>query len=473
MFALVQFMFLLDSTIVNPALPTIQKDLHFSTSGLAWVVNGYTLMAGGFLILGGRVADLFGRKRMFIAGVIVFAVGSALSGLAQNSTMLVSARFVQGLGEAIAAPAALSIVVLNFTDAKERAKAIGIWGGIAGLGATLGVVISGFVVDWLNWRWIFLVNLPVALVVLFVLPRMVKESRLTGDRRVDYLGAVLITAGLTLMVEGLLQASTHSWSARAVLVPLLIGAGLVIAFIVTQIVKSNTLVPKRFFRNRTRVSANLVTLAATASFFALFFSLTLYMQDVLHYSAIKTGLAWGPFGVMLLIGFGVSANLLPRLGVKIGLIVAYSLGALGLFLLSFIGTGSDYPAHILPGMLVMALGQSIVFIGLQNSALYRLGAADAGIGSAVQNTAQQLGGSLGLAVLVTIALRHASSQVVSGVSAVEAATHGYSLAIELAAAVMAVGALAVAITFEKVEFIPPAAMALGAAEAAAGEVQAA
>jgi EmrB/QacA subfamily drug resistance transporter len=468
---LVQFMVMLDSTIVNPALPTIHRDLHFSTGGLAWVVNGYTLMAGGFLIVGGRVADLFGRKRMFVVGTVLFAVASGLSGLAQDSTMLICSRFAQGLGEAIAAPAALSLVVLAFTDPKERAKAVGMWGGIAGLGATLGVVISGMIVDWIGWRWIFLVNLPVAAVVVFVVPRMVKESRMAADRHVDYMGAVFITGGLTLIVDGLLQASSHNWGSSTVVIPLAIGGVLLVAFVGSQVFGNRPLIPKRFFHNRTRVSANVATMFAGAGFFGLFFSLTLYMQEVLHYSALKTGLAWGPFGAMLFVGLGVSQKLLPKVGVKVALIASFLISALGLLLLSRINVHGDYPGQILPGMLVMAFGQSISFIGLLNSALHRLGPADAGLGSATQNTSQQLGGSLGLAILVSIGLRHIASQVAHGTSQALAATHGYSLIIEIAAAVMAAGAVMVALTFERVDFIPPDKAALEVAEAGVGEVE--
>jgi EmrB/QacA subfamily drug resistance transporter len=467
--ALVQFMFALDMTIVNPALPAIAKDLSFSTSGLTWVVNGYTLMAGGFLIVGGRAADFLGRRRMFVTGTIVFALASAASGLAQDSAMLITARFAQGLGEAIAAPAALSLVVLLFTDARERAKAVGAWGGIAGLGATLGVVISGIIVSEIGWRWIFLVNIPVAAVVVFVVPRMVAESRAAGQRRIDLLGAALVTGGLTLVVYGLLNASSHAWGSGAVLIPLATGIVLLAGFAGWQVVGSNPLVPRRFFANRTRVSANFATIFAGAGFFTMFFSVTLYMQDVLHYSALKTGLAWGPFGLMLFVGLGATTKILPRFGVKNGLVFSFLVSAAGLFLLGGIGPHSGYASALLPGMLVMAFGQSISFIGLMNSGLHRLGPADAGLGSAVQNTSQQLGGSLGLAVLVTIAIRHAMSEAANGAAAATAASDGYALAVRLGAAAMLAGAVLVAVAFEKVSFIAPDKAALEAAEAAAGQ----
>lgn len=467
--ALVQFMFALDMTIVNPALPTIQRDLHFSTSGLTWVVNGYTLMAGGFLIVGGRAADLLGRRRMFVIGAIIFTLASAVSGLAQDPAMLVGARFGQGLGEALAAPAALSLVVLLFTDPGERGKAIGAWGGISGTGATLGVVISGVIVQWISWRWIFLVNLPVAAIVLFSVPRLVTESRLSGERRIDFLGAVLVTGGLTLVVDGLLNASTRSWDSSDTLIPLVIGIALLIAFTAWQVASRTPLVPRRFFTNRTRVTANFATLFSTAGFFTMFFSLTLYMQDVLHYSALKTGLAWGPFGLMLFAGIGTAAKILPKFGVKAGLPVSYLLSATGLFLLGGITTHASYPSALLPGMLVVAFGQAFSFVGLQISGLHRLGPADAGLGSAVQNTSQQLGGSLGLAVLVTIALRYALAQSGHGVATLVAAADGYALALRLAAAAMVAGAILVAVLFEKVGSMAPDQQPLDAANSSAGQ----
>lgn len=466
--ALVQFMLVLDTTVVNVALPSIQHSLGFSPSGLAWVVNGYTLMAGGFLILSGRAADLFGRRRLFMAGVAVFAIASAVSGLAQSPGMLVGARFAQGLGEAIAAPAALSLAVLLFTDPKERARAVGAWGGIAGLGGTLGVVIGGIITSELSWRWVFLVNLPIALAVLIMVPRLVPESRVSDHRRLDIPGAVLITASLTLIVDGLLSASTHAWGASGVLIPLVIGALLLAAFVVTQLRFREPLIPLSFFGDRTRISANLVTVVGVAAFIGMFFSLTLYMQDVLHYSALKTGLAYLPFGIALLAGVVTSIQVLPRVGVKNGLIFAYTVGPIGLFLLSRITVHSDYLGDLLPGMLLMAFGQGIAFPALTNAALHRVGPADAGLASGVQNTFLQLGGSLGLSVLVTFGLRHTTSRIAEGATRLVGATDGYALSLRIAAGVMLAGAFMVALLFERVTFVPPDEQALLAAEAALG-----
>jgi hypothetical protein len=301
---------------------------------------------------------------------------------------------------------------------------------------------------------------------------MVAESRMTGDRRVDYVGAVLVAAGLTLAVDGLLNGSDHAWGSRSVLVPLLVGAALLIGFVASQLIVRVPLVPLRFFRNRTRVTANLATIFGGAGFLTMFFTVTLYMQDVLHYSPLKAGLAWGPFGLALFVGLGVVVQVLPRIGVKPALTASFLISALGLYLLSGISTHGGYAAHLLPGMLVMAFGQSISFIGLQNSSLHKLGPADAGLGSAMQNTSLQIGGSLGLSVLVTIALRHTSSRLADGVAPLAAATDGYAWALRLGAAAMVVGALVVVTLFEHVAFIPPDKAALEAAEAAAGEVPA-
>ena len=359
--------------------------------------------------------------------------------------------------------------MLLFPDATERAKAIGAWGGITILGATLGVMLSGVIVDALSWRWVFLVNIPVAAVVVFVLPRMVKESRRHGSRSIDVPGALLITASLVLIVDGLLNASSHATGSSAVLLPFGIGVGLLIAFVISQVVLPAPLVPREFFGNRTRISANLVTIFGAGAFLVMFFVLTLYMQDVLHYSPLKAGLAWGPFGFFLLIGIATSSQILPKFGVKRGLIFSYTVSGIGLALLSRIGPHSDYVGVLLPGMAIMAFGQGISFPAVQTAGLHALGAEDAGLGSAVQNTSLQFGGSLGLAILVTIGLRHTTSRLADHVPALVAATDGYSLALKLSAAAMWVGAILTIALFETVSFVPPDKLALEAAEAAVRE----
>ncbi|HMC70383.1 MAG TPA: MFS transporter, partial [Mycobacteriales bacterium] len=267
--ALIQFMLILDVTVVNVALPRIQHDLGFSRPGLAWVVNGYVLMAGGLLLLGGRMADMFGRRRLFLMGVGLFAVASAACGAAVDPGMLVASRFLQGAGEALAAPASLGLIALLFPDPRERMKALGLWGGIAGLGGTSGTVIGGALVDLASWRWIFLVNVPVALAALFLVPRLVSESRMVRDsRRPDIAGAVTGTAGLIAVVDGLLQAASHPWGSWQVLLPLLGGLALLGAMVYIEAHSDAPLIPLSFFHNRTRVATNAVTLFFSSSFFS-------------------------------------------------------------------------------------------------------------------------------------------------------------------------------------------------------------
>ncbi|HSY15657.1 MAG TPA: MFS transporter [Jatrophihabitantaceae bacterium] len=282
---LIQFMLVLDVTVVNVALPRIQHDLKFSESGLAWVVSGYVLMAGGLLLLGGRMADILGRRRLFLVGVGLFALASATCGAAVDPGMLVASRFIQGAGEAMAAPASLGLIALLFPDPRERMKALGLWGGIAGLGGTSGTVISGVLVDLASWRWIFFINLPVALFALVMVPRLVSESRMVREAgRPDYAGALTGTGGLIGVVDGLLEAATHPWGSVQVLLPLLGGFVLLGLMAWIEAHSASPLVPLEFFKNRTRVVTNCATLFFSSSFFSYFFLLTLFEQQVLGYS---------------------------------------------------------------------------------------------------------------------------------------------------------------------------------------------
>ena len=310
---LIQFMLILDITVVNVALPSIKNDLDFSEAGLAWIVNGYVLAAGGFLLLGGRVADLYGRRRMFLIGISVFAIASTLCGAAVAPGMLVVSRFIQGTGEAMAAPASLGLVALLFTDPKERAKALGIFGGIAGLGGVSGTVISGVLVDFASWRWIFYINIPVALVALIIVPRLVNESRMDlGGKRPDFVGAIVGTAGLVSVVAGLLNAATHPWGDWQVLLPLLGGIALLGLMVFIEARSEAPLIPVEFFRNRTRVVTNFVTLFFASAFFSYFFIMTLFQQQVLGFSPLKSGFAFTPFGVMISLAIGVGTVLTPK-----------------------------------------------------------------------------------------------------------------------------------------------------------------
>ena len=437
------------------ALPRIQHDLGFSRPGLAWVVNGYVLMAGSLLLLGGRLADMYGRRRLFLAGVGVFAVASAACGAAVTPAMLVASRFVQGTGEALAGPAALGLIALLFADPKERMKALGLWGGIAGLGGVCGTVISGALTDLASWRWIFFINLPVALFALVMVPRLVSESRMAREHhRIDVAGAATATGGLVAIVYGLLQAATHPWGAWQVLAPLAAGAGLLWLMAVVEARSAAPLIPPRFFTNRTRIAANVTTVFLASAFFAYFFLLTLFEQQVLGYSPLKGGLSYLPFGIAIGAGIGISTALMPRLGVKPLLATGFFGSAAGLLMTSGIHPGTSYAGGILPGMIVLGVFSGICFPVGVNAALHQVTGQDASLASGVQTTMQQAGGALGLACLVTLALRHAAAQIRHGALPAIAATHGYALAFRLGAALLAAGGVLVLILLEHVTAQP-------------------
>jgi EmrB/QacA subfamily drug resistance transporter len=453
--ALIQFMLILDVTVVNVALPRVQDDLGFSRAGLAWVVNGYVLMAGGFLLLGGRMADILGRRRVFLVGIGVFALASATCGAAVEPGMLVASRFAQGLGEALAAPASLGLIALLFPDPRERMKALGIWGGIAGLGGTSGTVISGVLVNYASWRWIFFVNVPVAVFAILVVPRLVSESRMVRDgQRPDVLGAVTGTAGLIALVDGLLNAATHAWGDWQVVVPLAAGAGLLALTVVIEAHSESPLIPLEFFRNRTRVVTNFVTLFFSSSFFSYFFLLTLFEQQVLGWSPLKGGLSYLPFGISIGAGIGLGTALMPRLGVKPLLAAGFFGCAAGLLLTSGITVSSSYAANILPGMVVLGFFSGISFPAVGNAALHEVTGQDSSLASGVQNAMQQVGGAIGLSCLVTLALRHSLEQGKTGVAPAVASTHGYVLSWRIGAVLLVIGGLLVVALLERVLATP-------------------
>jgi EmrB/QacA subfamily drug resistance transporter len=456
--ALVQFMLILDVGVVNVALPNIQRDLNFSSAGLAWVVNGYALMAGGLLLLGGRLSDLLGRRRMFLTGVAVFAVASLTSGAAVNSAMLVSSRFLQGVGEALAAPAALGLIAVLFPDPAERTKAIGVWGGVAALGGTFGTVISGVITQVASWPWVFYINLPVAVFALTAVPRLVAGGRgeQTNPGRPDLAGAVTITGGVVALVYGLLEAATKPWGSASVVWPIVGGLTALAAFVAIERRVANPLVPMRFFTNRTRVTANLVTLFFASGFFTMFFLLTLYMQEVRGWSALDAGLAYLPFGLTIGIAIGFSTALMPRLGVKPVMATGFTLSGAGLLLLSTITPDGDYTTGVLPGLLVMALGAGLAFPSFSNAALHQVSDRDAGLASGVQAAVQQVGGAFGLALLTTLALRHIRHAVADGTAAATAATDGYALALLAGGILLFIGAALVLILLERTVSTTPA-----------------
>ncbi|MER7166842.1 MFS transporter [Micromonospora sp. NPDC000207] len=448
-----QFMILLDMTVVNVALPRIQDSLGFSAAGLAWVVNAYVLAAGGLLILGGRMADVFGRRKLLLTGVVVFAVSSVVSGAAVEPWMMVAGRFGQGLAEALAAPASLGLIALLFTDPKERTKAVGIWGGIIGLGGTLGYVISGVLTDLAHWRWIFFINLPVALVVLFLIPRMVRESRMVrkDGQSIDVLGGLTLTLGLVGVVFGLLHAAEHPWGSATVLGPLLGGVALLGLMVLVESRTRDPLIPLRFFANRTRTAVNIATVLFMAAFISYTFMLTLFEQQVLGYSPLMNGLAWLPLSVAMGAGIGLGTTLVPKLGIRNMAAFSYIGAGVGLFLTSLVSADSSYVIGILPGMLVFGLFAGASIPATTTAALHKVTGQDSSLASGLLTTSQQIGGALGIAVLVTLALRQAGSAVERGVSEAAAATEGYTLAFRVGSILLVLGGILLMALVERVD----------------------
>jgi MFS family permease len=374
--------------------------------------------------------------------------------------MLVVSRFAQGAGEALAAPASLGLIALLFPDPRERMKALGLWGGIAGLGGTSGTVISGVLVNYASWRWIFFVNLPVAAFALLAVPRLVSESRMHRDTpRPDYAGALTGTAGLIAVVDGLLEAAKHNWGDWQVLLPLLGGIALLLLMVVIEARSDNPLIPLEFFGNRTRVVTNFVTLFFSSAFFSYFFLLTLFEQQVLHYSPIRSGLSYLPFGLTIGAGIGIGTAIMPRIGVKPILTAGFFLCALGLGLTSTISVDASYAANILPGMMVLGIGSGISFPAITNAALHEVTGQDSSLASGVQSAVQQVGGALGLATLVTIGLRHAASQQRHGTGHAVAVSHGYVLSYHVGVALLLIGGILVFLLLEHVVAEPRAALA--------------
>jgi MFS family permease len=368
--------------------------------------------------------------------------------------MLVASRFVQGCGEALAAPASLGLIALLFSDPRERMKALGIWGGIAGLGGTSGTVISGFLTDLASWRWIFYINLPVALFALLAVPRLVSESRMTRAQRPDFAGAIVGTAGLVAIVDGLLAASTHDWTSWQVLLPLIGGIALLVIMVVIEARSTAPLIPPVFFTNRTRVVTNVVTLFFTSAFFSYFFLLTLFEQQILGYSPLKGGLSYLPFGFSIGAGIGLGTALMPKVGVKPLFTAGFFGCAVGLFLTSGITVDSSYTSGVLPGMIVLGLFSGLTFPTVGNAALHEVTGQDASLASGVQNAMQQVGGAVGLACLVTLALRHAAGQIANGVHPNVASTSGYALAFRVGSVLLLIGGGLVLLLLEQVIATP-------------------
>jgi len=408
---LAQFMVVLDATIVNVALPTLQRSLDFSPSSLQWIINAYTLCFGGFLLLGGRAADLFGRKRLFLAGVVVFTAASLLDGLATGPGFLIAARALQGLGAALVSPAALAIVTTTFDEGAPRARALGVWSAIAVGGGAVGLLLGGILTEYLSWRWIFFVNVPVGIATLLVATRFVPESR-TGERKgFDLTGAVAVTGGLMVLVYGIVKAQDYGWGSGRTL-GLLAGAVVLLAgFIAHEMRTARPLVRLGIFRTRSLSAANGVMLAVAGGMFAIFFFATLYVQQILGLSPVEAGIGFLPLTAGIILAAGAAQQLISRLGVLPVVLAGMTIGAVGLFLLSFASPGGSYAADVLPGILVMSLGLGLTFVPLTLIGTTNVAAEDAGLASGLFNTSQQVGGALGLAILSTLAANVTSSRL--------------------------------------------------------------
>jgi EmrB/QacA subfamily drug resistance transporter len=445
------FMTILDVSIVNVALPSIAEDLKFSRENLQWIITAYAIAFGGFLLLGGRAADLLGRRRVFMVGVALFTIASLTCGLAQNEAMLITSRAVQGLGGAIISPAALSIVMTSFEEGPERNKALGVWGALGGSGAAVGVLLGGVLTEYLSWRWIFFVNVPVGALVLLATPRIVPESRREGaERHYDALGAVLISSGLALLVYAISEAPNEGWgSARTILLLILSGA-LLIGFLVNERRIDDPLLPFHIFRVRTVTGANAVGALLGAVIFANFFLLTLYVQQILGFSAIKTGLTFLATAGTAVVSAGVAQALTTRFGPKPIIIIGLTLLTAGMVWYSQIPVHGSYVSDLLPGYLLVGVGIAFAFVPISIAALAGVVEREAGLASGLINTSQQIGGAVGTAVASTVFATHYKDLLAEGRSQADALTHGFGYGF-WALAFFGVAAIIAAITLIKGE----------------------
>jgi EmrB/QacA subfamily drug resistance transporter len=439
-----QLMVILDATVVNIALPSAQKALHFSNGNRQWVITAYSLAFGSLLLLGGRLSDLLGRRLMFIAGLVGFAVASAAGGAAQSFSMLVAARAVQGVFAALLAPAVLSLLTTTFTDGSERGKAFGVYGALAGAGSAIGLLLGGVLTSYLSWRWTLFINVAFAGVAAIGAVVLIPGGRPSTKPHLDIRGALAASTGLFMLVYGFSQASTKGWGAASTESFLAAGVVLLAVFVAIERRASHPLLPLRVVEDRNRGASYLAMLFASAGMFGVFLFLTYYLQQTLGYSPVKTGLAFLPMVVLLMMASTSSSTLLlPRVGPRPLVAAGMLLAAIGMLLLTGLGVRSAYAASVLPTLLVMGIGLGLVFATAMNTSTFGVGAADAGVAAATVNTAQQIGGSLGTALLNTIAAtattsylagKHATTSVLA-----QATVHGYTTAFTWSAVIFAVG----------------------------------
>lgn len=474
-----QFMVVLDATIVNVALPSIQRGLRFSPSNLQWVINVYTLIFGGFMLLGGRAGDLIGRKRVFGAGIVVFSAASLLNGLAQSSGMLIAGRGLQGLGGALLAPAVLSIITTTFSDGKDRAKALAIWSAIAAGGGAVGLLLGGVLTDLASWRWIFFVNVPVGMALAVATVRFVPESRAELTHRTfDLPGAVSVTTGLVVLVFAIVKSNSYGWGSPKTIGLLAAGVVLLAGFLALERRSPQPLMRLSIFRLRSLAAADLTLLLTSAAVFATFFFISLYLQQILAYRPLTAGVAFLPFSAGIAGGATAARQLVPRLGVRVVPLIGLALATAGMIVLTQLPVHGRYVANVLPGVLPLGLGLGLTFVPITLAGTSEVTGQDAGLASGLLNTAQQVGGSIGLAVLATLATHRTNSLLhgpVSVGSLHAARVSGFHLAFIAAAALLGAAWTVAALQLRtgrlgepKLVQVPPglAARAVGCAQCA-------
>jgi EmrB/QacA subfamily drug resistance transporter len=464
--AVVQFMVVLDIAIVNVALPSIQVDLGFSQENLQWVISAYALVFGGFLLLGGRAADLLGRRRLFLVGTVIFTAGSLLSGLAWSEASLIGARALQGLGAAVISPAALSILGVTFAEGRERNIALGVWGAVGGFGAAAGVLFGGVLTDAFSWPWIFLVNVPVGIAAFALAPVLLGESRDERVRSFDALGAFLVTGGLVTLVYAITQAGDYGWSSLETIGLFAGAAALLAAFVGWEARAPQPLMRLSIFRLQTVTGSNIAGFILGGAMFAMFLMLTLYMQQVLGYSAMRTGVAYLAVAGTAIVWSAVAAQLVTKIGVKPVLVAGMTFLTVGLILFTQVSVGGSYAADLLPGFLLIGIGLGFSFVPISIAALAGVANEEQGLASGLINTSQQIGGALGIAILSTVATTQTGNAIASGTGVPVALTDGFQTAFFVGVGIAAVGVLASLFLVRDRDLEQPAAQPEPALEAA-------
>jgi EmrB/QacA subfamily drug resistance transporter len=441
--AVAQFMVVLDASVVNVALPSIQRDVGFSEQSLSWVLNAYTLLFGGFLLLGGRAADRLGRRRLFMAGIALFAGASLACGVSQSEATLLIARGAQGLGGAMVSPAALSIILTTFAEGSERNRALAVWGAIAGAGGAVGLLLGGAIVQALSWRWVFFINVPIGAAVLVLAPRILAESRAEGVRSgYDLEGATAITLGTMALVFTLIKANDWGWASARTLAGLAVAAVLLVGFVWIERRHENPLVPLRIFSNRSLAASDATMLLLAAALFGVFFFCTLYLQQVLGYNALKTGVAYLPLSVTIIGSSAIASGVVDRFTPKPVLVGGLLIATVGFVLFTRLQAHGDYAGRVLPAMVVMGVGLGMSFVPITIAATTGVAGEDSGLASGLLNTTQQVGGSLGLAVLSAVSTSRSTSALHGGSTLPAALTHGFTGAFTVSAILCAAAAVA-------------------------------